>query len=171
MLNAFLPLYGREILGLTATELGWLFGPPDSHDTRCTSHYRLCVGSSGTPVGDCDRPHGVRRRSAVGFDRDELGHDSDGNPHLRRGRRDDHRRHERVYHRRDPARPLRGAAHGVFGTIYDVGDALGPIAAGLLVAAVGYARMFQVMAAVALVMAVAFAVTSKPVAAGVSQRA
>ena len=26
-----------------------------------------------------------------------------------------------------------GAAHGVFGTIYDVGDALGPIAAGLLV--------------------------------------
>ena len=32
-----------------------------------------------------------------------------------------------------------GAAHGVFGTIYDIGDALGPIAAGLLVAAVGYA--------------------------------
>ena len=30
-----------------------------------------------------------------------------------------------------------GAAHGVFGTIYDVGDALGPIVAGILVAAVG----------------------------------
>ena len=51
-----------------------------------------------------------------------------------------------------------GAAHGVFGTIYDVGDALGPIVAGLLVVAVGYARMFQIMAAVALTMAVAFAV-------------
>ena len=31
-----------------------------------------------------------------------------------------------------------GAAHGVFGTIYDVGDALGPIAAGVLVAWLGY---------------------------------
>jgi MFS family permease len=55
-----------------------------------------------------------------------------------------------------------GAAHGVFGTIYDVGDALGPIAAGFLVLAVGYTRMFQIMAAVALVMAVAFAFTSRP---------
>ena len=25
-LNAFLPLYGREVLGLTATQLGWVFG-------------------------------------------------------------------------------------------------------------------------------------------------
>jgi MFS family permease len=54
-----------------------------------------------------------------------------------------------------------GAAHGVFGTIYDVGDALGPIVAGILVAAVGYSRMFQTMATVALAMAVAFAVASK----------
>lgn len=49
-----------------------------------------------------------------------------------------------------------GAAHGVFGTIYDVGDALGPIAAGLLVAAVGYAHMFQIIAGVPLVVAVLF---------------
>lgn len=54
-----------------------------------------------------------------------------------------------------------GAAHGVFGTIYDVGDALGPIAAGILVAAIGYARIFQMVAGVVLVMAVALAVTSK----------
>jgi MFS transporter, DHA1 family, multidrug resistance protein len=53
-----------------------------------------------------------------------------------------------------------GAAHGVFGTIYDIGDALGPIAAGVLVAALGYARMFQVMATVALVMALVFAISS-----------
>ena len=39
-----------------------------------------------------------------------------------------------------------GAAHGVFGTIYDVGDAAGPIAAGFLVAAVGYAPAFRIMA-------------------------
>jgi predicted MFS family arabinose efflux permease len=52
------------------------------------------------------------------------------------------------------------AAHGVFGTIYDIGDALGAIAAGLLIAAAGYVRMFQVMPAVAVVMAVGFAITS-----------
>jgi MFS family permease len=54
-----------------------------------------------------------------------------------------------------------GAAHGVFGTIYDVGDALGPIAAGGLVASVGYARMFRIMAAVALVAAAAFYISSR----------
>jgi MFS family permease len=53
-----------------------------------------------------------------------------------------------------------GAAHGVFGTIYDIGDALGPIAAGALLAASSYTRMFQVMAAVALTMAVFFAVST-----------
>jgi MFS family permease len=54
-----------------------------------------------------------------------------------------------------------GAAHGVFGTIYDIGDALGPIAAGVLVVAVGYARMFQVMAIFTAVMALGFSVASR----------
>jgi MFS family permease len=54
-----------------------------------------------------------------------------------------------------------GAAHGVFGTIYDVGDALGPIAAGLLVASVGYAHMFQTLAIVGLTMAVVFSLASR----------
>ena len=49
----------------------------------------------------------------------------------------------------------------MFGTIYDVGDALGPIVAGLLVVAVGYARMFQIMATVAFTMAVAFALMAR----------
>jgi DHA1 family multidrug resistance protein-like MFS transporter len=53
-----------------------------------------------------------------------------------------------------------GAAHGVFGTIYDIGDALGPIAAGALVAALGYGQMFQVMAAVGMTMAIVFAITT-----------
>ena len=43
-----------------------------------------------------------------------------------------------------------GAAHGVFGTIYDVGDALGPILGGALVATIGYSAMFRVMAAITL---------------------
>jgi DHA1 family multidrug resistance protein-like MFS transporter len=54
-----------------------------------------------------------------------------------------------------------GAAHGVFGTIYDVGDALGPIAAGVLVATVGYAQMFQILAIVGATMAVVFLVASR----------
>jgi MFS family permease len=54
-----------------------------------------------------------------------------------------------------------GAAHGVFGTIYDVGDAAGPMVAGLLVAAWGYAPMFQVMAIVAIAVAAVFHVFSR----------
>lgn len=54
-----------------------------------------------------------------------------------------------------------GAAHGVFGTIYDIGDALGPIAAGVLLASLGYARMFQVMAMVGLAVAVGYSLASR----------
>jgi MFS family permease len=49
-----------------------------------------------------------------------------------------------------------GAAHGVFGTIYDIGDAAGPIVAGLLVAAIGYQDMFLVNAAAAATIALVF---------------
>jgi hypothetical protein len=44
----------------------------------------------------------------------------------------------------------------VFGTIYDVGDACGPAAAGFLVAWVGYGGAFRPMAAVALACAALF---------------
>ena len=54
-----------------------------------------------------------------------------------------------------------GAAHGVYGTIYDVGDALGPIAAGFLVASIGYAHMFQTMAALVAVAAIVFAIATQ----------
>jgi DHA1 family multidrug resistance protein-like MFS transporter len=54
-----------------------------------------------------------------------------------------------------------GAAHGVFGTIYDVGDALGPIAAGFIVASIGYAHMFQTMAALVALAAVVFATATR----------
>ena len=60
-----------------------------------------------------------------------------------------------------PKRTRYGAAHGVFGTIYDVGDALGPILAGVLVATVGYRPMFQAMAGIALTASLAFYVVSR----------
>ena len=43
-----------------------------------------------------------------------------------------------------------GAAHGAFGTIYDMGEASGPILAGLLVAHLGYGVMFTIMGALLL---------------------
>jgi MFS family permease len=54
-----------------------------------------------------------------------------------------------------------GAAHGAFGTIYDVGDAAGPILAGLLVAAWGYQPMFRTMSAAAVGAALMFAWLSR----------
>jgi len=49
-----------------------------------------------------------------------------------------------------------GAAHGVFGTIYDIGDAGGPLAGGLMVAAFGYGATFRTMALVAATAALTF---------------
>ena len=54
-----------------------------------------------------------------------------------------------------------GAAHGVFGTIYDVGDAGGPLLGGLLVQRWGYTPTFQLMATLAGVTAVVFALWSR----------
>lgn len=52
-----------------------------------------------------------------------------------------------------------GAAHGTFGTIFDIGEASGPIVAGVLVAQFGYAFMFIVVALQLLLMALFFAST------------
>lgn len=49
-----------------------------------------------------------------------------------------------------------GAAHGLFGTIFDIGDALGPIVGGLVAARIGYARTFQTAALGALALAMTF---------------
>lgn len=54
-----------------------------------------------------------------------------------------------------------GAAHGVFGTIYDVGDAAGPIVAGLLIGRLGYRLTFAGLAGSAVAMAAVFAWVSR----------
>ncbi|MBI4220377.1 MAG: MFS transporter, partial [Chloroflexi bacterium] len=58
-----------------------------------------------------------------------------------------------------------GAAMGVFGTIWDIGEALGPILAGVIIAAFGglsdassYFMAFGIIAAILVVAAIAFAV-------------
>ena len=160
MLNAFLPLYGRDVLNLSGSQLGWLFGA----QTVVTLVVRPGIGLLSDRVG---------RRSviaagltvcsvavfslslatsvsavivvivayAAGVAMTTAATSAYITDITRRARY--------------------GAAHGVFGTIYDVGDAFGPIAAGALVSMVGYARMFQVMAAVAVTMALVFAVTTR----------
>jgi MFS transporter, DHA1 family, multidrug resistance protein len=157
-LTAFLPLYGRDALGLTVTQVGW-FGV----QSLTTLAVRPAIGWVSDRVGRrwvvvaglvvCSTAVALVSLGDVRNHR--------GDRRLRHGCGDHHGRNERVHHRRDAAGAY-GAAHGVFGTIYDVGDALGPIAAGVLISCVGYSRMFQVIAAFALTMAVAFGVASRP---------
>lgn len=159
-LNAFLPLYGRDVVGLTTPQLGWLFGV----QTVTTLAIRPLVGFLSDRAG--------RRWVIVaGLTVCSLAVLSmAGATHLwplvaavvtyAAGVATTTAATSAFI--TDVTRRARyGAAHGVFGTIYDVGDALGPIAAGLLVATVGYARMFQVMALVALTMAVVFSFLSR----------
>ena len=159
-LNAFLPLYGRETLGLTVAQLGWLFGA----QTLTTLALRPVMGVLSDRAGRrwvivaglaiCSAA--VLLISLAGGMFDLIAAVV-------------------VYaigvatttaatsaFITDVTRPARyGAAHGVFGTIYDVGDALGPITAGVLASVAGYTRMFQVMAACALAMAITFAAASR----------
>ena len=141
-LNAFLPLFALETLGFTASQLGWLFALQtattlaarplvgaiaDRIDRRrvIVAGMALCsVGVWGVSLAA--RPLqlavivaayalGVAMTTAAAS-----AHISD----LSGGSRF-------------------GTAHGLFGSIYDVGDAFGPIAAGLLVGALGYAPCFR----------------------------
>jgi MFS family permease len=157
MLNAFLPLYGREFLNLSGSELGWLFGV----QTVTTLMVRPVIGVLSDRVGRhtvivtgltiCSlavfslsvaatlaTAVAVVLTYAAGVAITTAATSAYITDITRRARY--------------------GAAHGVFGTIYDIGDALGPIAAGGLVAWLGYAHMFRVMAVVALAMAMVFAV-------------
>jgi sugar phosphate permease len=159
-LNAFLPLYGREVLGLSVTQLGWLFGLQtlttlavrpaigflsDRAGRRWVIVTGLVVCSAAVVLVSIATNLSEIMTAIVAYAVGVATTTAAAGAYIT-----------------DVTRRARyGAAHGVFGTIYDVGDALGPIVAGLVVAAVGYTRMFQVMAAVALTMAVAFAVASR----------
>jgi MFS family permease len=159
-LNAFMPLYGRDVLRLSTTELGWLF----ALQTLTTLAIRPVIGLlsdragrrwvivtgltvCGLAVLSLSAADGLDvalvavtvysagvavTTAATGAFITDVTH-----------------------------RARYGAAHGVFGTIYDVGDALGPLAGGLLVASFGYGRMFQILATVALTVAVAFAIATR----------
>ena len=159
-LNAFLPLYAHEAMGLSPSQLGWLF----ALQTTTTLAARPVVGMLSDRVGRrgvitvgltlCGSaviavsfattlrmliPSIVGYAAGVAVTTAATG----------------------AFITDLSRRARYGAAHGVFGTIYDVGDAFGPILAGLLVASVGYGPMFRIMAMVTLTVAVAFEVISR----------
>ena len=159
MLNAFLPLYGREVLNLAASELGWLFGM----QTVTTLLVRPAIGRLSDRVGrravivagltTCSLAvYALSLATSLSMVVAVIATYAAGVAITTAA--------TSAYITDITRRARYGAAHGVFGTIYDIGDALGPIAAGMLVATIGCARMFRVMATVALVMALAFAVSS-----------
>jgi MFS family permease len=159
-LNAFLPLFARDVLGLAASQVGWLFGLQTvttlatrpfmgmASDrigrrtvivaglTLCSSAVwmvSLATGTTWLIVAVATYAAGVAVTTAA----------------------------TSAFITDLSAKARYGTAHGVFGSIYDVGDAFGPIAAGVLVATLGYARMFQVMALIAFSMAVVFAMAAR----------
>ena len=159
-LNAFLPLFAHDAMGLSPSQLGWLF----ALQTTTTLATRPVVGVLSDRVGRrgvitagltlCGSavvalsfattlrmliPAVVVYAAGVAVTTAATG----------------------AFITDLSRRARYGAAHGVFGTIYDVGDALGPIVAGLLVASVGYGAMFRIMATVTLTVALAFEITSR----------
>jgi MFS transporter, DHA1 family, multidrug resistance protein len=159
-LNAFLPLFAQDRIGLDAVEIGWLFGL----QTVTTLAVRPVIGAASDRLG---------RRGAIvlglaGCGATVWGISLASSP-------------SQLYaavlmyamsvaittaatsaYITDVAPKSRfGAAHGVFGTIYDIGDAGGPLVGGVLVLTWGYAPTFQLMAALAAVTSIAFAWLSR----------
>jgi DHA1 family multidrug resistance protein-like MFS transporter len=159
-LNAFLPLFARDVIGMAASDIGWLF----ACQVVTTLAARPLMGAVSDRVG---RRHVI----ASGIVLCSLGvvlvSWAHGLPTLIAA--------IMIYAAgagfttaatgafiTDLSRRARyGAAHGVFGTIYDVGDALGPILAGVLVGTLGYASMFRVIALVAFASAIVFHVMAR----------
>ncbi|HYE85032.1 MAG TPA: MFS transporter [Vicinamibacterales bacterium] len=159
-LNAFLPLYAHDRIGLTAGEIGWLFGM----QTITTLAIRPVIGAASDRLG---------RRGAIalglsGCAASVLGISLASSTTPLYGAALAYAISVAITtaatsaYITDVAPKARfGAAHGVFGTIYDVGDAAGPLVGGVLVAAWGYVPTFQLMAALAAITAAAFVVWSR----------
>lgn len=159
-LNAFLPLFARDRLGLSAGEIGWMFGM----QTVTTLAIRPMIGMASDRLG---------RRGAIVAGLITCGaavwliagagtrNDLFAAVLLYAGGVAITTAATNAYITDVAPRARFGAAHGVFGTIYDIGDAGGPIAGGFLVAAFGYTFTFQLMAVMAITIAGAFAWLSR----------
>ena len=158
-LNAFLPLYAIEALGMSAAAVGWMF----AMQTVTTLATRPVIGVLSDRIGrrsvivtglaTCSAAVWmISTAESVSLLMTAVFLYAGGVAVTTAA--------TSAYVTDVAPRARYGAAHGVFGTIYDVGDAAGPIVAGLIVAAWGYAPMFQAMAIIAISAAVAFYVCS-----------
>ena len=113
-LNAFLPLYGREVFGLTATAVGVAVRRPDPDDACGAAGYRLprrivwAAGGSSSQAWWCAAPPSCRSRW-----RPTRSDDRHGGPGVRRRRGHDHGRDQRLHHRHDATRSVRGGTRRV----------------------------------------------------------
>lgn len=155
-LNAFLPLFAQDRIGLGPVQIGWLFGL----QTVTTLAIRPLIGAASDRLGR----RGAIAAGLAGCAAAVFGVSLATS-------------HSELYaavllyavsvaittaatsaYITDVAPKSRfGAAHGVFGTIYDIGDAGGPLIGGVLIQAWGYTPTFQLMAGLAAVTAGAFA--------------
>lgn len=159
-LNAFLPLYARDVLNFPAWWIGWLFGvqtaatlvarPLFGFLSDRLGRRPLIVVGLGTSAGcmfaiswtaTFEGLLGVTMVYGVGVAVTTSATTAYITDLTRRARY--------------------GAAHGLFGTIYDIGDALGPICGGLMVARAGYGAAFQLAGAMAAAMALVFGFASR----------
>ena len=160
-LTAFLPLYAREVLHFAPSSIGWLFGV----QTAATLAARPLFGALSDRIGR--RPLIVAGLTTCGACIAAI--TWAGNFGALAGVTG-------IYgvglalttsatsaYITDLTRETRyGAAHGLFGTIFDIGDALGPICAGLIVARFGYDAAFGTAAAIAVAIACLFAYLGPP---------
>ena len=154
-LTAFLPLYAREVLHFAPSSIGWLFGV----QTAATLAARPLFGALSDRIGR--RPLIVAGlTTCAGCMTAITWVGTFGGLAAVTG----------IYGVglalttsatsaciTDLTRDTRyGAAHGLFGTIFDIGDALGPICAGLIVARAGYDAAFWAAGAMAAAIACLF---------------
>ncbi|MBI1873224.1 MAG: MFS transporter [Acidobacteria bacterium] len=160
-LNAFLPLYAKDRLGLTPAEIGLLFGI----QTAVTLLARPVLGAASDRAGR--RPMIAAGLIGCGVAAWGFSYASSVSAVLLTaaayGASLGLATSATSAYVTDLARRAQyGAAHGVFGTIYDIGDAAGPIVAGFLVAGGGYAIMFRLVGTAAILLAVVFVTSIRP---------
>jgi MFS family permease len=154
-LNAFLPLFAQDRIGMSPAQIGWLFGM----QTVTTLTIRPLIGAASDRLG---------RRGAIVAGLLACA----GGVIAIAWSRGSAALYSAVllyaagvaittaatsaYITDVAPRQRFGAAHGVFGTIYDIGDAGGPIIGGILIGLIGYTATFHTVAAIAVAAAAFF---------------
>ena len=159
-LNAFLPLFAADRIGLDAAQIGWLFGL----QTVTTLAVRPAIGAASDRFGRRGAITAGLSGCAASVFAISLSTSQTGlsAAMLAYAVSVAVTTAATSAYITDVAPKARfGAAHGVFGTIYDIGDAGGPLMGGLLVQRWGYAPTFQLMATLAAITAAAFTLFSR----------